>query len=372
MSLDSMGCFVMNFLPRAAHAYILIVILVFSPIVPSHGVELGVFGDVSFVTNDDSDDASSFVLGGLDLYGAQNITDNTMAFIEVVFEEDGNSFVVDVERLWIKRSFSNAFQLGAGRFHAPLGYWNRNFHHGVLIQDTPSRPAFLDFEDGDSATLPLHMVGLMATGEIGTALSYELGVANSTAVKTSRPIDEREILIANTNDTTDDKSFFGRMTYDISRIPLQLGLFAMSNKLHDHDGGTVAKGGDIATTSVFGLDLRFEKNAFDALAEYYYYDNQDETGGIAGDDGDADAFYIQLGYRFTEYWKLIYRYEDLSIDDNDSYFNVLGSESYSGNVAALRFDVDETNAITLEVNKKSFDISDDVTEVTLNWAFMMF
>ncbi len=362
----------MNTIQKKLNAGAISLAALFLPMSPIYGVELGVFGDVSLVASSDENESDSFVLGGLDLYGAQQISDKTMAFIEVVFENDGDSFVVDVERLWIRQNFSDAFRLGAGRFHAPLGYWNRNYHHGVLMQDTPSRPGFLDFEDGTSATLPMHIVGLMATGDLGGNFSYELSISNSSSIDTMNAVGDREILIGNVADGSDDKSLFGRITYGFEKLPMSLGLFGMRNNLLDNDGGIVNSGKDITTTNLFGLDLRYDNSTFDVLAEYYYFDNQDETGGVAGEDGTADAFYVQLGYRFTDKWKIIYRYEDLAIDDNDGYFNVLGSDSYTGNVAALRYDVNEVSALTLEFNDKSYDQSEDVTTYTLNWSFMMF
>lgn len=355
------------------------------PALPAQAIELGVFGDTSMVVNNDSKDNNHFGIGGLDLYANQQISDKVSAFFEIVFENDGDAFVVDVERYQINYQFSPAFRLGAGRFHAPLGYWNRHFHHGVLIQDTPDRPAFLDFEDGEAAILPMHAIGLMAMGKFDNGFEYALSLSNGNQYDTSGGLGADEIRLGNVSDSTDGKTVVGRVSYSFSRVPLELGVFGMNNKLTEADAtgakiAGVGEGKDLVTTRVYGADLHYERNAFDALAEYYYLDNHDETSGVAGDDGTGNAYYVQLGYRLNDYWKLIYRFEKLAVDHNTAYFNILGSQEYNGNVAAIRFDVDDSNAITLEVNSKRFHASNDgttdngsgTTEYVLNWAFLMF
>lgn len=368
---------------KISHKKLLGLVTAFALAVPAVSVsalELGVFGDVSLTSSNDKEDNNHFAIGGLDLYGNEQISDNTSAFFEVVFENDGDSFVVDVERYQVNHKFSDALTLGAGRFHAPLGYWNRNFHHGVLIQDTPSRPAFLDFEDGEAAILPMHSIGLMAMGKFNNGVSYELSVGNSNSYDTSAGFGTDEIRLGNVSDLSEDKSIIGRVSYAFSDVPLHLSAFAMRNQLvEDSTAGSagVMQGGDLAKTNVYGADLRYERGHFDALAEYYYIDNQDETSGVlgdgaVGDDGTANAFYVQLGYRFKEMWKVVYRYEDLSTDSDDTYFRVLGTEDYSAHVAVLRYDVDDSNALMLQVINKDNDISKNVTEYTLNWSFLMF
>jgi len=360
---------------------------------PVQAIELGVFGDTSMVVNNDSKDNNHFGIGGLDLYANQQISDKVSAFFEIVFENDGDAFVVDVERYQINYQFSPAFRLGAGRFHAPLGYWNRHFHHGVLIQDTPDRPAFLDFEDGEAAILPMHAIGMMAMGKFNDGFEYALSLSNTnsydtggsnTGITSNRAgFGSDEIRLGNVSDGTDAKSIVGRLSYSFASVPLELGVFGMNNKLTEDSlmgSAGVKQGKDLVTTRVYGADLHYERNAFDALAEYYYLDNHDETNGVAGDDGTGTAYYVQLGYRLNDYWKLVYRFEKLAVDHNTAYFNILGSQEYNANVAAIRFDVDDSNAITLEVNSKRFHASNDgttdngsgTTEYVLNWAFLMF
>jgi len=84
----------------------------------------------------------------------------------------------ELERLLLGWRFSEASTLWGGRFHNPLGYWNTQFHHGLFLQTSISRPAIAEFED-EGGILPMHVAGLVLRGEFGwqeAALEYDLGL----------------------------------------------------------------------------------------------------------------------------------------------------------------------------------------------------
>ncbi len=348
--------------------------------------ELGAFGDVRFEAPDQKGGTNNFAIGGLDLYTTEKISDNTSAFFEVVFENDGTGFVLDVERYSIKRVFSPAFSIAAGRFHAPLGYWNRNHHHGVLLQDTVSRPSFIDFEDGDSAILPMHAIGLMAEGRLGNGLKYEATLGNSNSFDTSQAAFsggqwtkscECEIGLGNVADGSDGKSFVGRVSYSLAQVPLQLSVFGMSNTIVESatTGGIVAPGEQLVSQTVYGLDLFYDDDVSTVISEYYHLSNDAAPGVGDGRSHDADAFYVQLGRRFAEDYKLSYRYETLSFDaasgNQDAYFAILGRTESDHHIVALRYDLDDSNALIFEFNRTVPSGQENFNTYTLDWAFML-
>lgn len=341
----------------------------------AHSVEFGVFGDIRFSDSDAPATEESFALGQFDLYASQKINDKTLVFVEYVLETGSSGeIVVDLERLYINRRFNDAFTLGMGRYHAPLGYWNRNFHHGVLIQDTVSRPSFLEFEDGASATLPLHVIGMMATGSVAAGrndLGYELFLGNASSLDTSAAL-PREIDVNNVS-SPGEKFLAGvRGLVDMTDHAVSIGVFAMNNPVFDSCSLCATARQQLVGQAITGVDVRYRPGRFDILAEYYRYDNTDELGG--GADGEATAYYAQFGYRVTDIVKLVYRHEDLAIDNPaDAYFTLLGTAAGAHDVAAARFDLDESNAILVEY--KTFDPDSgakDVNTWTLSWAFLMF
>lgn len=344
---------------------------------PASAVEFGVFGDVSYSGSDAPGAVSSFALGGLDFFARQQIDPKTIGFIEYVFENNGEGFVLDLERLYVQRTINDGFKVSMGRFHSPLGYWNNNYHHGVLIQETVSRPSFLDFEDGAAAILPTHVVGATVSGEVA-GLGYEVAVANSTFLDS---VVGGEIGIANVADAnlTDSKTVFARATYDVKSLGLQLGGSYMSNSIVESNvAGAVAQGEELIKQTVIGVDGRYSIAGLDILGEYFGMTNKEAAGVDDGKSHSATAMYLQAGYQVTEKLRPVYRYESLAFDaqagDLDEYFKILDRDEYTANVIAVRYDLDESNALTFEYKMTNFADSGqkDYNAYTVDWSFLMF
>ena len=339
---------------------------------PAQAFEFSAMGDASYNTTDATGEYNNFAIGGLDSFVRAQIDDNTEAFIEYVFENDGSGFVLDVERLYVKRNLNETNRIGIGRFHSPLGYWNNTFHHGVIMQDTVSRPAFLDFEDGDSAILPTHAIGLWFEGTAGP-VGYELAVANNTFLSTGN---FGEIGIGNVQDYSNSKTFFGRLTYAPNNS-LHFGVSAKSGDILE-DGSstpayTLAAGDTVAKQTITGVDFRYKHDKFNVLGEYFNLDNKATSTVKAngGTSGSGDAYYVQAGYQATEKLRPTLRYESFK-NDGDVYFTTLGKPEYTANVLALRYDLDDSNVLTFQYKKTSPTGGEDVTEMVLDWAFLIF
>lgn len=345
---------------------------------------LGAFSDTRMVSSTLKGETMGFRLGGLDLYANQKIGDSTSAFFETVVESDGPNFGVDVERLFVKHEFNPLLSIAAGRFHAPLGYWNRHYHHGVLLQDTPDRPQFLEFEDGDGAILPMHAIGLMATGNsvsgAGT-FAYEFNIANSSTFDTtlssnaSTPGSGLEIGIQNINDLTDGKNYFLRATFTPRVLPLEVGLFGASIRylesaaVGDSNFGSLPMGSVLVKQTVAGFDLHYDRHPFDATAEYFHLKDESKVGN--GSDS-ANAFYVQLGWQFMHNLKAVYRIEQLDASPStDTYFQILNTPNYVHHIIGLRYDINDSNALMFDVKKVNEANSDNYTVFTLDWAFLL-
>lgn len=66
----------------------------------------------------------------------------------------------ELERFQLGWKFGGETTLWLGRFHAPLGYWNTEFHHGEFLQTSISHPAIESYED-QSGVVPAHVAGLL-------------------------------------------------------------------------------------------------------------------------------------------------------------------------------------------------------------------
>ncbi|HFD33400.1 MAG TPA: hypothetical protein ENJ28_11925 [Gammaproteobacteria bacterium] len=334
--------------------------------------EFGLFSDVTFSDSGPDEANPSFALGALDFYGTAQIDDKTRVFVEYVFENSDDGLVTDLERLWITRTIRDELSIGVGRFHTPLGFWNRTYHHGAILQDTVSRPFFLDFEDGAGAILPVHVVGLMASGDIGMSvgdLHYEAYVANGPSIDTSiAAASDREIQINDGGDPNSAKTLGFRATFTPADLDLSFSAFAMSNLIADTGNGNR----DLVTQLISGVDVNYMLGDFDLLAEFYNLSNKDEVGSLGTQSGIA--YFAQLGYQVADSFKVTVRHEAISTQEGDDrYFKELGITDASRNIAALRYDLDDTNALKFEVSQTSPKDSsmDDIKAYVLQWSFLV-
>src|SRR4051794_5637479 len=162
------------------------------------------FGDISFHGNTQHGDTTTFSLGQLDLFVTSDVSDKFKFLSEIVFEGgpsniygnttgEPNSFSVDVERYLLQYSHNDYLNISAGRGHTSIGYYNTTYHHSSWLQTTTGRPFLFDFED-HGGILPIHMVGVSATGQIPSGslgLHYVAEVGNGRASR--QPIDQEPV-----------------------------------------------------------------------------------------------------------------------------------------------------------------------------------
>jgi len=350
----------------------------------ARAVDLGVFGDVGYRGSTEKYTADSFVQGQFDLYAMQRIDPKTKAFFELVVEADEhNNYGVDLERMYISRDITDNFNISLGRFHTPIGYWNTAYHHGALIQDTVLRPTFLNFEDGQGAILPTHLIGAMGMGTFNSpigAFSYGLMVGNSLSINTngfrSAGYLGTSLDVPNVADLSDQKAFGGRVIWRPESMPLEIGTFVLHDPVVESGGAADAAvpqvGSELIAMTVYGGHFRYATPRFDVLGETYNFVNDDKLGHTG--THDAAAYFIQFGYRVTDAVKLIYRLEDVDFVTADPYFQYLATPEGSRHVVDLRYDIDDTNALKFEVAQFE-PVHSGVKSYTfyaLQWAFLMF
>lgn len=351
----------------------LIAITSMCAVAPAHAVEFGIFSDVTFHSSTHDEENTAFSLGQLDIFASHQIGEKTHAFIEYVFESDGGEFIVDLERISVQYNFSDHFNIAVGRFHTPLGYWNNVYHHGALLQDTVTRPSFIDFEDGVDAILPMHTVGLFADGTFELAdgdLSYELAIGNGTSINTSAGA-ERSLETNDTSDPNNSKAVVARIGYTREDNSWGGGVFGMKNSIPESAlaGGELGFGETLVEQTIYGFDFRFQRDMFDGMMEVYLINNDNKTG--YEESHQARAWFAQLGMTFMPKWKAVVRYENVSSSDRDDYFILLGRVEHIHQIAALRYDVDDSSAIKLEVDQENPEDGKDETMYIVQWSFLI-
>ena len=354
----------------------------------AHSVEFTLFGDVVFKDTDAESNSNTFNLGGFNLIANQEIGKDTAVNAEVVFEDAGHGFEVDVERFAVTRNFSPMINFGMGRFHTHLGIWNQNFHHGSLIQDTITRPFFLEFEDAHGGIFPNHLVGLVVSGE-SDKWGYQLGYGNSNGINTvgaeSHP-EETSLEVINNSDPSDEKTVVVRFNYQPNSFLDEIGVFFMHNhvvELGEADGADIPfieRGEVLFEQKLLGLDLRYTGEKFYSFFELFHTtidDNQDivdpaTTPLTPSPDSYASlAYYFQLGFHMTDSLSLIGRYESLDYDSDATYFQLLHTPPEERYVFAVNYKLQESNAVRFEFSRADIEDEDSETSLAVQWFFIL-
>src|SRR5262245_49461379 len=134
--------------------------------------------------------ALGFALGQFDLFMTSRLAERMSFLGEAVIEaEDGGESSIDLERAYIRYSFSDRLRVSAGRTHSAVSYWYVTCHHGALLQPTIQRPVPVRFEDEvDGGILPAHAVGAeLSGGELmgGLSLDWVANLANGRPAERS-------------------------------------------------------------------------------------------------------------------------------------------------------------------------------------------
>ena len=140
------------------------------------------FGDVQFQripTTDPSfaplPSTNSFRMGTLDLFITSKISGKASVLAELAIESASDNAVgIDIERLLLQYRQNPYLNFDVGRYHAALGFYNANYHHGSWFQTTVDRPILFRWEDG-GGPLPMHNVGLSVSGKIAGSGALGLG-----------------------------------------------------------------------------------------------------------------------------------------------------------------------------------------------------
>lgn len=308
-----------------------------------------------------------FAVGVLDFYITESLGPRLDALTEFVIE----SGEIDLERLLVAYTFSEPLKLSGGRFHAPLGYWNRAYHHGVLLQTTVERPFFLRFED-DGGLLPLHTVGLLVSGRAPFAsgeLSYGVSIGNGSSIVVK---DESYRLDPNVESDPDhNKAVNVRLAFAPAGLHgWTLGTSAWRARVTNKDSlplPATPLALDV-TQTILGADLTRIGGPWEVLAEYFVVRDKDTVGAATATNHFT---YVQLSREFRDWATPYARYEQLSIDEaaGDPYLLALNVVDKRIETAGVRFRVGDQSVVKFEGRFITDNGLDSHQEYAAQWAF---
>lgn len=268
---------------------------------------------------------SAFALGVVDTMIHGRLSRAFSVLVEVAYEDSGDSFGFDVERLMLKFEPTTWFQVSVGRFHTPLGYWNTAYHHARWMYSATEAPLLDRFEDG-AGPLPVHTIGVLVRGAVPVGpvqLEYDLCAGNARGPRPDPP--------QNFGDTSDAKSACAALHAEYAGLR-----FGVSGSL---DSATVAPGLDLRER-IAVADLHWRWGGWEAIAEGALI-HHDLGGSVANNLGG----FAQLAYEIRDKVQLYGRVERFVRATEESY---LVTPTATFGLGGVRYDVISTAALKLE------------------------
>jgi hypothetical protein len=195
-------------------------------------LHIGGFGDFeTHGSSDDERDRLSFLQ--VDLFATVTLSPRWSALTEVVAaaelqdrDPSGEVIDMDLERLIVACSVSDAFHLEIGQTHTGIIRWNEREHRSRFLQTPIAVPAIAR-RPQDDGVWPSRFVGVWASGRLSGPLGLSYGAGVGAGSGKSR--DELPIF-------GDDRS--AAVLLSLSMAPdalpgLEVGVAAYSQRLHD-------------------------------------------------------------------------------------------------------------------------------------------
>jgi hypothetical protein len=134
----------------------------------------------------------------------------------------------------------------------------------------------------------------------------------------------------------------GRVTYQPAALDsLQLGVSLLSGRIED-----LTTPANDTHLNVLGLHADWDSDAWEGIAEVYFFRNDALLGGGSH---SSNAGYAQLGRRAGRYTPYV-RYERTSLDQSDGFFlGQASGKSYHREALGLRYDIDLKSSVKLEL-----------------------
>jgi hypothetical protein len=283
---------------------------------------------------------------------------------EIVFEANGgespstqipiNAFKAEPERVLLEYSLNDYFNLSAGRYHTAIGYYNTAYHHSTWLQTTTGRPFLFEFED-DGGILPVHTVGVSASGEIPSGslgLHYVAEAGNGRASRS--PLSEP---VQNVVDEGNRKAVNLALFARPDAIPgLQVGFSGYRDVLYP------ATSPKVGETIVDGYAVLVRSN-FEWLNEALVIRHALQG---APHVFDTPGFYSQISERFGSY-RPYFRYDYVNASSNEPIFPDVGLRS--GPSVGVRYDANESVALKLQYDYTSLRRQPGVSTLGLQVGF---
>jgi hypothetical protein len=282
------------------------------------------------------DDQLNFEIGEQDLFITSRLNDHFTFIGETVFKFSSGSptnFNASVERIIVSYNYSGNHNVLFGKHHTPINYWNDAYHHGRVFFPTIKRPILFS-----SHFIPIHTTGIAFQGLNLGDLRFGYNV-----------------MIGNGLGSTDvaDNNTAKSLTASLHIKPLDDLQVGLSYYRDNIDAGSSIHGNPVANATdqnIFNATVAHFGSTFELLAESAVALNDAENLG----NTTSYASYLYGGWRVNDKLVPYLRYDNLSFDSEDQFFN---SEDVNSIIAGVRYEISYLIVVKAEYQYSDREIS---------------
>jgi hypothetical protein len=327
-----------------------------APFAPQFNIHL--FADMKYSANDTVGSRNGFSLGQFDLFGRSELSDAMSVIAEATLTAlPRNTFSAHLERLMLTYSPSDLISASVGRYHTGIGYYNTAYHHGTWFQTATGRPLMYNI-DGDIGVIPIHTLGVSATGAIPSGslgLHYLAEFGSGRAGQASAAGVTQPAL--NDNNTP---SMNGALWIRPDGIDgLQLGVSVYRDRLTLADTSKVPNDETITAAHVV-----YKTDVLELMTEGMLM-RHDPRGPAPA--SDSYGYYAQASRRIGAVRPYV-RMDYLDIPSTDALFAFLGRRS--GPSVGVRYDFQPLAALKLQSSHLNQTTRPDMNRFDAQVSFM--
>lgn len=314
------------------------------------------FADVNYRASNGRGTTNAFSLGQLDLFITSQLSEKFSVVSELILEaKRDNSFEFEIHRLLLRYAMNDYLNLSAGRYHTGIGYYNTAFHHGSYFATAANRPFLFAFES-QGGVLPLHNVGVSATGRIPSGslgMRYIAEVGNG---RSARSASDRAVQTS--FDENNGKSYNLGLVVRPDRLPgLQTGFSFYRDRL------TPAAAPNVDQRIMAG-HVVYQSPNYEWLNEAVFIRHKPLGAGAAA--SYTPGFYTQFARRFGKAQPYV-RYQYVNAAARDFLLRDIGRRN--GPSFGLRYDMTDYAAFKAQYDRTERRSLSALDELILQLAF---
>lgn len=343
-----------------------IFLTIYSTLLTVHAAEdLLIFPEIRTTRINNGASNASDTIATVDFFGTARY-DQFRILGEVFLTEDN----IEAERLQIGYDFTPLTTTWLGRYHNPLGYWNTQYHHGTYLQTSISRPEIAELEH-NGGLFPSHISGLLleTSHEINREgiLDFSFAAGTSPELRQDNEPGATGVVlhpmqIFSANNGNHKLNLTARVVYRPDTIlNNQLGIFASQVEVAANDFSVNSV--DLSIAGLFAYWEIQNLNIYSSL----FFTRDIVTSNTIKNKGAFTSGYIQLDYLLQSNWTLFGRIENTYGETNDPYLALMENFSPEAQVAGIRWDIFNKQALKLEMSRKQRP-GKTLTTTMLNWS----